>query len=284
MNRFWNIDSLLPLLREAGKTALQKWRDPAVELKTDRSVVTAADKEIEALFASRFDRPQEGSYLIGEETVSARSEAYIKAAMQGTTYVVDPIDGTAPYVSHLPLWGCSIALMEQGVLKEGAIFFPEHDELFITCRGTLFLARGVMKDDVDMQPFTPVRMPLSSLRPVSLSQIALKRGWRVKFEHEAFVFSSCLGSFYHLLHGDFCAVVQDCKLWDLAAGMVILQAAGYAFMHQDGTTFPMDMRHGGVCDLRSDAPVPFRCPKTLLIASSPEDARQLWRQIDTTTR
>ena len=83
MNR-WKIDTVLALFREAGEIALRYYDDPPLEIKADHTPVTQADREIEALFAARFDRPAEALYLIGEETVDRRDEAYISAALPGS--------------------------------------------------------------------------------------------------------------------------------------------------------------------------------------------------------
>ena len=45
------------------------YAEELLEIKADHTPVTQADREIEALFAARFDRPAEALYLIGEETV-----------------------------------------------------------------------------------------------------------------------------------------------------------------------------------------------------------------------
>ena len=52
--------------------------------------------------------------------------------MNGATWVVDPIDGTAPYANHLPTWGISIGLMKNGAFTDGAVFLPRTAELYIT--------------------------------------------------------------------------------------------------------------------------------------------------------
>ena len=157
MNR-WKIDTVLALFREAGEIALRYYDDPPLEIKADHTPVTQADREIEALFAARFDRPAEALYLIGEETVDRRDEAYISAALAGECFVVDPIDGTAPYAAGVPLWGISLGYMRGGMLTEGAICLPARDEAFLTCRGSIFRARRVLSGAPEVEPFTPEPM------------------------------------------------------------------------------------------------------------------------------
>ena len=133
MNR-WKIDLLLELFREAGAVALRFQENPEVGIKSDHTAVTRADREIEALFAARLDRPGNGSFLIGEESIEQRDEEYIKSALEGECFVLDPVDGTAPYAAGVPLWGISVGFMRNGVLEEGAICLPPRDEAFLSCR------------------------------------------------------------------------------------------------------------------------------------------------------
>ena len=63
MNR-WKIDRLLELFREAGAVALHLQENPELGIKSDHTAVTRADREIEALLATDFDRPAGMSKVI----------------------------------------------------------------------------------------------------------------------------------------------------------------------------------------------------------------------------
>lgn len=101
----WNIDKVIPRVWQAGTLALNKWQNNELntEFKSDHSPVTQVDGEIEAMFASSFDHPMKGSFLIGEETCNSHDEDYIQKALEGNTWVVDPIDGTSPFANRLPM-------------------------------------------------------------------------------------------------------------------------------------------------------------------------------------
>ncbi len=134
----WNKEKIIDLLIQSRKTALEYYDSPDMELKKDKSIVTVADKAIESLLAVHFDKPENGSYLIGEETVFQKNEEYIRNALNETTWIVDPIDGTAPYSHHIPTWGISIAFMKNGIIEEGAIFLPPTGEIFISEENTVY--------------------------------------------------------------------------------------------------------------------------------------------------
>jgi myo-inositol-1(or 4)-monophosphatase len=91
--------------------------DLGIELKSDETIVTRADREAEALLreliAKRF--PEHG--IIGEEYGEERPDAEF-------VWMLDPIDGTISFASASPLFGTLIALMQDGQPVLGAINQP----------------------------------------------------------------------------------------------------------------------------------------------------------------
>ena len=128
----WNPTDIRKIIKTCGDLALRYYEAPRTEIKSDRSLVTEADHAIETHLESVFDHPESGSYLIGEETIAHRSAAYVEDAFQNEAWIVDPIDGTAPYANHLPTWGVSIGRMVDGSLTDGAICLPVTNEIFFT--------------------------------------------------------------------------------------------------------------------------------------------------------
>src|SRR5262245_58914807 len=117
----WNLAEVLPLVLRSGRISLSYFDHPAKEYKEDDSIVTLADRSIEAFLTEKLERPEDGSFLLGEETIATKSEAYLDQALKQTAWVIDPIDGTAPFANNLPTWGVSIGFMQGGVLKEGVV-------------------------------------------------------------------------------------------------------------------------------------------------------------------
>ena len=100
----------------------------AVELKGPQDVVSAADREIEQWLRSRIQEAFPADGIVGEEysAVSGESE-YI--------WVLDPIDGTAGFVSGTPIWSVVIACQYRGETEFGVIHDPNHGESFWARRG-----------------------------------------------------------------------------------------------------------------------------------------------------
>lgn len=265
----WKLDNIFECLRQAGAVALKFRCTADVALKPDHTVVTSADREIEAMLAAKFNRPEAGCYMIGEESVAECSEAYLQEAFRGLCYIVDPIDGTAPYSADVPLWGISIGLMESGVLTEGAIYLPGPDEALISCRGTLWSARGLQGAAPEVTPFEAVRTPLDLAGHISVGQFAAKH-WDIRLPNQIFAWSSCVGSGYYLLKGLLLAYMLRSKLWDLAGVMPLAKAAGFEARFPDGAPFDFRIASGGQFALDAAAPHRWRLNDYLTIAPDRE--------------
>ncbi len=263
----WDIQKLLPLLKECGETALRYYDNPPIEIKADKSIITAADKAIEARLAEEFDRPDAGIYLIGEETVKSRSEEYIQNALKGTAWIVDPIDGTAPYSAHLPAWGISIALMENGVIKEGAVYLPPQNDCLITGKEKVLRCsdvRGNGKPEV----FDFKAHPLTPDGIISISQHSAKNG-SFAMSNQVFAWSGCVASFYNLFIGKILAYVASVSLWDIAASLAIMQRSNMTARRQNGKKLSVQVDNT-VFDLEPDSPARWKLRGFAVAA--PDDA------------
>ena len=221
----WELDSLAELFRRAGSIALDYYDNPPAELKDDRSVVTAADRRIEEFFSEFCDRAECGVYLIGEETVEKHPETYIQEALQSSCcWVLDPIDGTAPYSAHFDMWGISLGFMQKGKLQEGAVYFPALDELIASKAGKVYTRK--LQQPSQWQEFMPRRTQLGSAGHIAIGQYPAHE-WRFEGANQLFAWSCCVGSVYWMLLGRVISYCGDFKLWDIAGMLPVLNALGY---------------------------------------------------------
>ncbi|RIY01852.1 inositol monophosphatase [Aureimonas flava] len=117
----------LDLIREAGVLALDYFRRVdtlSVSSKGPQDVVSEADVAVEKLIRDRLAEAFPDDAFFGEE--SGRSDF---SAGQGI-WVVDPIDGTQPFVCGMSSWCISIAFVEGGVNRMGFVNAPARGELF----------------------------------------------------------------------------------------------------------------------------------------------------------
>jgi myo-inositol-1(or 4)-monophosphatase len=120
------------LAREAGKLAFDYFNRRetlVVETKRDlQDVVSIADREVEELIRTRFAEAYDTDGVLGEEFG-------LQAGVSGFTWVVDPIDGTSPFVNGMPNWCVSIALLHAGLPVAGVIYAPCFEELYAASLG-----------------------------------------------------------------------------------------------------------------------------------------------------
>ncbi|MEI8246607.1 MAG: inositol monophosphatase family protein [Lentisphaerota bacterium] len=238
----WNMQQLLPLLKQCGQIAMKYYDNPPCEVKADNTIVTMADKEIEALLAKEFDRPDEGVYLIGEETIATRNRQYHESAMREICWIVDPIDGTAPYSIHLPAWGVSIGYMRNGIIEEGLLYMPATNELTITDGLKVFCAKG-LPENFDLQEMQFIKRPFDNSGVIGISQKAAKAG-KFDLSNQLFAWSGCVASFQNLFTGRLLAYVVGGKIWDVAGAIPIMQRGGYRAVNSKGVHISTDIRNG----------------------------------------
>lgn len=119
-------------IARASALALSYFRDLAsltVSEKAPQSLVSEADTETEQLLRSALLRafPEDG--WVGEETGN-RNETDSRGV-----WVVDPIDGTQPFLLGLPTWCVSVAYVLDGTVELGFLAKPEPGEFFEARRG-----------------------------------------------------------------------------------------------------------------------------------------------------
>jgi histidinol phosphatase-like enzyme (inositol monophosphatase family) len=114
------------LARESGDFIRPLFGSPglAVELKSDQTPVTAADRGAEELLRARIAKKFPAHGIVGEEFGSERTDAE-------WVWILDPIDGTKSFITGVPLWGTLIALAYQGQPVLGCINQPVLDQLMI---------------------------------------------------------------------------------------------------------------------------------------------------------
>jgi myo-inositol-1(or 4)-monophosphatase len=129
MDRF---DFGLALVQEAGALALGYFRNLGkltIQSKGLQDMASEADLETELLIKRRIAEVFPDDAFFGEETGAGAI-----APGQGV-WVVDPIDGTQPFLSGLSSWCVSIAYLKDGVLDFGMVYAPARDELFAGGKG-----------------------------------------------------------------------------------------------------------------------------------------------------
>jgi myo-inositol-1(or 4)-monophosphatase len=121
------------LVAEAGALAMsyfQSLGSLTITSKGPQDMASEADLNTELLIRDQLAAAFPEDAFLGEET--GRTEAVTGAR---GIWVVDPIDGTQPFVSNMPNWCVSIAFVLDGRTELGFVSAPARGELFIARRG-----------------------------------------------------------------------------------------------------------------------------------------------------
>jgi myo-inositol-1(or 4)-monophosphatase len=120
------------LARQAGAVALELWADRAaltVEAKDNpQDVVSRADRAVEAVIRDGIAAAFPHDAVLGEEGGATGGDS-------GFGWVIDPIDGTMPFLSGLPHWCVAIAVTRAHETVAAATCAPVRGTLYDALRG-----------------------------------------------------------------------------------------------------------------------------------------------------
>lgn len=233
------LDRYLAACEEAAFAAgevLMEWANRfAATEKAPRDLVTEADvasqDTIRKVLSDAF--PLHG--FLAEENAAFPSQD------DGLRWIVDPLDGTVNYVHRLPNYAVSIALEQHGVPLVGVVYDPVSVEFFSAIRGggAFFNRNRIQVSDVQTLSRALVANSFAS---------SVRRGDREVAEFEEVLFvaqatrrmgSSALNLAY-LAAGRFDAYwARSTKIWDIAAGVLLVTEAGGVVTTLDGG--PLDL-------------------------------------------
>lgn len=107
-----------------------------VETKADNSFVTAADRAIEARLRERIMQAYPDHGVLGEEHGSHNLDAEL-------VWVLDPIDGTAPFVAGIPVYGTLIGISRRGRPWIGVLDYPATRDRWVGLTGAFARHNGI---------------------------------------------------------------------------------------------------------------------------------------------
>jgi myo-inositol-1(or 4)-monophosphatase len=120
------------LARQAGAMALEYFNNRhtlVIETKRDaQDVVSIADRNVETFLRDAVAKAFPEDAFLGEEYGHTEGTS-------GFTWIVDPIDGTSPFVNGMPNWCVSIGVTFSEVPVIGVINAPVHREIYAAAAG-----------------------------------------------------------------------------------------------------------------------------------------------------
>ena len=222
--------------RRAGHV-LRAWSSKfTVREKSRSNLVTEADEAAQAAIYEFIHSRYPGHGFCGEEGLSVeRNDSPYR-------WVIDPLDGTTNYVHGFPYYCVSIGLECRGEMIVGAVFDPNHDEMFIAVRGEgATLNRRKLKcSSIDElgQSLLIASLPVATsghdeavrrfLTVLPIAQSVQRTGSAAL--NLANVAAGRVEGFWS----------TSLKPWDMAAGILLVEEAGGTISKIDGSKFRLE--------------------------------------------
>lgn len=214
---------------------LPRFNKVSYEVKADGSLLTEADLSTDKRIRENLKQYWPDIAFLSEEMERSEQEKLIKNSKQ--LWILDPLDGTSNFAAGIPLFATSLALINAGKVVMGMTYDPVRDEMFSAVKGQGAFLNGrklqcsdsgfTLDKAIAIVDFKRLKRPLAEqlmINPPYKSQrnigaCVLEWAWMAANRGHAY------------LHGGM-------KLWDLAAGTLILEeAGGYACTLEGETVF-----------------------------------------------
>lgn len=218
------VDALALITRQAGEVIMTHYHDTLqVELKTDSSPVTIADREANDLIVAALKELTPDIPIIAEESVTGDEEPQTLEEF----WLVDPLDGTKEFIHRNGDFTVNIALIQKGVPVCGVVHPPVHGTVYVGIRD-----RGAFREDSQGQRTEIQAREVNQSHPT----VVVSRSHR---SSETDRFLERFPSFEEVPKGSslkLCALAEGeadvyprlgrTMEWDIAAGHAVLIAAG----------------------------------------------------------
>ncbi len=223
---------------ESGDLLVEKMGKVTIQEKNPKDFVTQADIESQSLIRRMIENEFPDHDFLGEES-SGRIPHSSKATKE-FCWIVDPLDGTTNYIHQLRSFSVSIALRYRSQIVVGCVRDPILDETY-----TAVLGGGAELNNVPINA-SGATSGNGALVAVSLPNHLARDSEELKQLVNLLVDSRAtirrLGSAALNLCYVACGRLDaywaaSAKIWDLAAGSLILSEAGAPMRHVSGRPF-----------------------------------------------
>lgn len=219
------LETLAERVRQAAHAELlPRFCKTSRRYKPDGSVVTEADLAVQARLRCELASDYPRIDLLGEEMEEADQRALLGRDGK-LLWCLDPVDGTSNFAAGLPFFSISLALLQGHEPVLGIVYDPMREECFTAMKGQGARLNGAL---LRCEPAgLPLRRCLAMVDFKRLGpSLATALATRPPYSSLRYIGSGALewcwlaaGRFHLYLHG-------QQKLWDFAAGALILAEAG----------------------------------------------------------
>jgi myo-inositol-1(or 4)-monophosphatase len=207
----------------AAEEIMPRYLKVAHQRKSDGSLCTEADTAAQLALTRKLQGILNVPVL-GEEMPAEEQHAIWQAGKDGL-WCIDPIDGTSNFVRGLPYFAVSVALLREGKSVLGVVYDPVADEAFAAEQGKGAFLNGewlVGREAARSLDQALANVDMKRLDTKLVGQLATHPPYSSQRNFGASSLDWCYtaaGRYDVYLHG-------GQKLWDYAAGTLILWEAG----------------------------------------------------------
>jgi myo-inositol-1(or 4)-monophosphatase len=225
--------------RLAGQQAMEELDFLKVSIKNDNELITQADAKCQQIIVDRIKEMYPDHGFIAEEGNGGKMFRLPPRGSDPIWWVIDPIDGTNNFARKVPLFSVSIAACYRNEPIVGVIFEPPTDSMFTAIKGgqAQLNSRRITASEDTISKFSSVGVDSGIEQELPPCLLEIMR--RTRFR--------CLGSIAlqiaYVANGGLIGTIGSSqKLWDIAAGAVIAEAAGAVVTDWQGEKiFPVDL-------------------------------------------
>ncbi|MBU1871867.1 MAG: inositol monophosphatase [Candidatus Omnitrophica bacterium] len=209
----------LAAARQAGKLLLDRFGHiNKIKSKGDRDMVTDIDLAAESIIKNQIIKNFPCDSIISEENSRQRISDY--------KWIVDPMDGTHNYIHNINIFGTSIALAYKDEVVLGVIYMPRDEELYWAQKkkGAYLNSKPISVSARNIKQATLIFD--SSLR---YQKVRMLKGMSnlVDKVFNLRMFGSTVRGLSYVAEGKAELEVEyNDKVWDFAAGLLLVEEAG----------------------------------------------------------
>lgn len=217
------LETAVVAARLAGQRSMEELRFVRKSRKSNNELVTQADPICQKIIIDciRENYPDHG--FLCEEGPNGQLYRIAPRGDEAVWWIIDPIDGTNNFANSLLCFCVSIAAMLEGQPLLGVVFDPATDSMYSSAQDMDALLNGsrIVVNDDDIGPFASFAID-SHTHPQTDSAVKqIMQSTRFR----------CLGStalhMAYVARGAMIGMVStSARLWDIAAGAVLVERAG----------------------------------------------------------
>ncbi len=230
------LKKLESLIHQVAKEEiLPRFNRVGYEVKEDGSLLTEADLSADRRISTALAEMHPEIAFLSEEMTEAEQQELLNTSEK--LWCLDPLDGTSNFAAGIPLFATSLALFVDGEVHIGITYDPVRDEMFSAVKGQGAWLNGEPMECVSSGfeiNKTIAIVDFKRLKPDLVQRLLNNPPYKSQRNLGTCVLewvwmAANRGHLY--LHGGM-------KLWDLAAGTLILEeAGGYACTLQGESVF-----------------------------------------------